>query len=266
MPVLNTVMLFNSTGNRLNVLSMLDQSNFDLNEVEYQKHAPILLSTYFALSYAGAFIAISAAFSHVLIWHSGDIMKRFKAASRHLHDSAEDIHSKLMKKYPEVPDRWYLYFLMVLALVQFIVTSFSAFRMSFTNTLLCLAIASLSVLPIGIITAVSGQRLGVNVLTEFIIGLISPGKTVEVMAFKSLGTNSVIQAITLVSDLKLGHYMKINPYHMLFAQIYGSLIGAVTNVIATFWAMDSLRNLLGTGEWRATNYNLFYNAGGFILT
>ena len=78
----------------------------------------------------------------------------------------------------------------------------------------------LSILPIGIIQAIAGSSIGLNVLTEFVIGLLIPGRTIAVMTFKSLGTNSVIQALDLLRDLKLGHYMKINPVHMVYAQVF----------------------------------------------
>ena len=261
MPVLNSVSLFNATGSKLNAISLLNPTTFDLKEAEYAKQSPILLSTYFALSYAGSFLAITAAFSHVMIWHSHDFYTRFMSAYRQVKSVHDDIHTMLMKRYPEIPDAWFLIFLGVLTVLQLLVSSFTAFYMPISSTLLCIAMSVASVLPIGIITAISGQRLGVNVLTEFVIGLISPGKTVEVMAFKSLGTNSVIQAIKMISDLKLGHYMKINPMDMVLAQVYGSFIGAFINVSVTFWAFDLLKDLLGTGQWRATGYTLFYNAG-----
>jgi hypothetical protein len=87
------------------------------------------------------------------------------------------------------------------------------------SVFLCLAMSLSSILPLGIIKAIAGSSLGLNVLTEFVIGLLIPGSTVAVMSFKSLGTNSVIQALDLLSDLKLGHYMKINPIHMVYAQV-----------------------------------------------
>jgi hypothetical protein len=61
--------------------------------------------------------------------------------------------------------------------------------------------------PIGLVQAISGWQVGLNVLTEFVIGLLIPGQTLAVIGFKSLGYNIVIQALNLVSDLKLGHYM-----------------------------------------------------------
>jgi uncharacterized membrane protein YhaH (DUF805 family) len=48
---------------------------------------------------------------------------------------------------------------------------------------LCIFMAVASLLPIAIITAISGQRLGVNVLTEFVIGLLVPSQTITVMVY-----------------------------------------------------------------------------------
>lgn len=128
---------------------------------------------------------------------------------------------------------------------------------------LCVGISIACVLPIGIIVAVTGQQLYLNVLTEFVIGLMIPGKTIAVMAFKSLGTNCIIQAINLISDLKLGHYMKINPIHMTAAQFYGTLVGAIVNTTVSLAALDFLGPLISQprGQWNANSYATFYNAG-----
>lgn len=49
------------------------------------------------------------------------------------------------------------------------------------SVFLCIFMSVASLLPIAIITAISGQRLGVNVLTEFVIGLLIPSQTISVM-------------------------------------------------------------------------------------
>ncbi|KAJ2998788.1 hypothetical protein HDV02_004028 [Globomyces sp. JEL0801] len=261
--VLNSAALFNSTGHRISAVSLYQPVTFDLNEQEYQKQAPIYITPFFALVYGASFLSIVSAFSHVFLWHGKDIKRRFFAALNQLDDASEsrDIHNICMKRYPDVSEFSFIVFLFGLFLLQILISSVTPFEMPIWAVTLCMMMSMLSILPIGIITAISGQRLGVNVLTEFAIGLLLPGKTVIVMAFKSLGTNSVKQAITLLADLKLGHYMKINPQHMIFAQLYGSLIGAVTNTACTFWVLDSMKDTLGTGDWQMTNYFLFYNAG-----
>jgi OPT oligopeptide transporter protein len=76
-----------------------------------------------------------------------------------------------------------------------------------------------------------------------------------------LGTNSVRQSIILLADLKLGHYMKISPMHMVICQLYGSLLGAFVNTVCCFWVMDSMDHILGKGDWQMSGYSVFYNAG-----
>jgi OPT family oligopeptide transporter len=193
-------------------------------------------------------MAIMAAFMHVYLWHGRDIASRFYES---VNEQEQETH---------IPEKWFLWFLVILVFLQVILSFVSPFSMPVWATLLCVAIAAASVMPIGVIAAVSGMGLGVNVLTEFIIGLLLPGKTIAVMAFKSLGTNSVKQAITLLADLKIGHYLKIDPSEMIFAQLYGSFLGVFVHTTVCFWVMDTFKNL-GNGDWQATNYFIFYNAG-----
>lgn len=114
-------------------------------------------------------------------------------------------------------------------------------------------------IPIGLIQAVSGTQIGLNVLTEFVIGLILPGQTVAVMTFKSLGYNTLIQALALVSDLKLGHYMHIAPISMVIAQMIGTVIGIIFNTGTAFFVIDALKNphIFVDESWKGTYYNIF---------
>lgn len=175
--------------------------------------------TTLTVQYGTNFMAIAAAISHVALWYGKSIRKQFKDAFSQ-KDTEDDIHNRLMRAYPEVPEWCYVVFLAAMVLVQVAVSVWTPFTMPIWSVFLCLAIALFFLLPIGIITAVTGMQLGLNVLTEFVIGLMIPGQTIAVMAFKSLGTNTIIQAMGLIGDLKLGHYMKINPIHMVFAQVH----------------------------------------------
>ncbi len=48
-----------------------------------------------------------------------------------------------------------------------------------------------------------------NVITEFIAGVAMPGDPIANVTFKTYGYITQYQALLLVSDLKLGHYMKV---------------------------------------------------------
>ncbi|KAJ3358307.1 hypothetical protein GGF32_000541 [Allomyces javanicus] len=100
-----------------------------------------------------------------------------------------------------------------------------------------------------------------HVISEFIIGIILPGKPVVMMAFKTLGVTVSLQCLTLLSDLKLGHYMKI-----VFSQVlavfvcWGTMEGWISSEEHVQWILDNGK-AEGTGTtWGATGFNIFYNA------
>jgi hypothetical protein len=76
------------------------------------------------------------------------------------------------------------------------------------------AVAFVFTLPISIITATTNQASGLNVLSEYIIGLILPGKPIANVVFKAYEYVSSSQAVLFLADFKLGHYMKIPPRSM----------------------------------------------------
>ena len=63
------------------------------------------------------------------------------------------------------------------------------------------------------------QQPGLNVITELIIGFMYPGKPLANVVFKTYGYISMVQALTFLSDFKLGHYMKIPPRSMFLVQV-----------------------------------------------
>lgn len=61
------------------------------------------------------------------------------------------------------------------------------------------------------IQAITNNQIGLNVITELVIGYALPGKPIAMMMFKTWGYITMSQALTFTSDFKMGHYMKI-PY------------------------------------------------------
>jgi OPT family oligopeptide transporter len=170
------------------------------------------------VQYGLSFLSITAAVSHVILWYGKTVLKQFREALQQ-KDGENDIHNRLMKAYPDVPDWAFVAFLAIMTGVHICVSIWTPFTMPIWSVFLCIGLTIFFLLPIGIILAVTGLPLGLNVLCQFVIGLMIPGQTIDVMAFKSLGTNTIIQAMGLIADLKLGHYMKINPVHMILAQV-----------------------------------------------
>lgn len=63
------------------------------------------------------------------------------------------------------------------------------------------------------------QTPGLNIITEYVMGLIMPGKPIANVCFKVYGYISMNQAVSFLTDFKLGHYMKIPPRSMFLVQV-----------------------------------------------
>jgi hypothetical protein len=64
-----------------------------------------------------------------------------------------------------------------------------------------LIIAVIFIVPSGMIQAITNQTIGLNVLSEFIIGYCLPGRPVAMMVFKSYCFFTVAQGNGFVTDL-----------------------------------------------------------------
>ncbi|ORY40178.1 OPT superfamily oligopeptide transporter [Rhizoclosmatium globosum] len=238
--------------------------NYNLNITAYNDVAPVHITGFFALTYATSFLAITASISHVVLWYGKDIYRQTMNAFRQIRDEVDalDKHVKMMEAYPEIPDWAYLGFLAITTVAAVLVSVFTPFNMPWWAIFFNIFLCAIFILPFGVIQAISGFSLGLNVLTEFVIGLMIPGQTVAVMAFKSWGTNNLIQALALSQDLKLGQYLHIPPFAMVFAQFWGTLINAIVSTAACWYMMFNSGELLKDPNWRYNGYQVFYSAGG----
>ncbi|KAJ3310940.1 hypothetical protein HDV04_004546 [Boothiomyces sp. JEL0838] len=231
----------------------------------YEANKPFYLSSNFSICYFVSFINIASVLTHVFLWYGKDVYRQTMEAVKQVQSSEEDELNVRMRAYPEIPDWFYMSFLGVFTLLQVLSGLFTAFAMPWWSSIFAVILGTIYVIPIGIIQAISGNQIGLNVLTEFIIGLLTPGDFVGVMCFKSLGYNMVIQALNLASDLKLGHYMAIAPTSMFISQMIGTFIGAIGNLAVAFWAEDGLADQFhhNANAWDPrTSYGVFISAGG----
>jgi len=63
------------------------------------------------------------------------------------------------------------------------------------------------------------------------------------MMFKTYGTVTMDQALTFVSDLKLGHYMKIPPRSMFFCQVVATIISGTVQLCVQAWLFSNIEGL-----------------------
>ncbi|KAH6601645.1 hypothetical protein BASA50_001502 [Batrachochytrium salamandrivorans] len=258
-PIQNTPALFTRDGHRVRATSLYNRVTFDLNNTAYDLVKPVYITEFFAVVYSLSFFALTCGISHVALWYHKDIVRQTKEMINQVDTSSPDIHNELMKAYPDIPEWMYLCWLVFWLIVMLFVGIYTPFHLPWWGTLFGLVIAFVFLIPYGIIQGSSGQQLGLNIITELVMGLIIPGQTVAVMTFKSYSYNIMIQALSLTYDLKAGHYLHINPIHMVIAQLWGTILGAITNTASVWIAIAYFP--LGAEDWSYPGHTTFFNAG-----
>ncbi|KAK4748696.1 hypothetical protein SAY87_015282 [Trapa incisa] len=254
--------LFTASGQEYNI-SEIVTSDFTLDIAAYEKEGPLYLSTFFAMTYGVGFASLTATVVHVLLFHGKEIWEQSKAS---FTEKKADIHTRLMRKYKQVPEWWFWLILIVnIAATLFACQYFnSQLQLPWWGVLLACAIAIFFTLPIGIITAITNQTPGLNIITEYIMGYLYPGHPVANMCFKVYGYISMTQAITFLQDFKLGHYMKIPPRTMFMAQVVGTLIAGFVYLGTAWWLMETIPDICETtsssSPWTCPADTVFYDA------
>ena len=113
----------------------------------------------------------------------------------------------------------------------------------FTLQLTSLCQAFVYTIPIGVIMAATNVPVGLNVITEFIIGYALPGRPIAGMMFKTWGYITMAQALNFTGNLKLGHYMKIPHRPMFFCQIVATVVGGTAQLGVQTWMFSHIEDI-----------------------
>ncbi|PNX64140.1 oligopeptide transporter 4-like protein, partial [Trifolium pratense] len=138
--------LFTAQGQQYNISAIVNDK-FEIDLAKYHDQGRINMSMFFALTYGFGFATIDSTITHVVCLYGREIMERYHASTK----GKEDIHTKLMKNYKDIPS--------------------------------C------------IITATANQTPGLNIITEYIFGLIYTGRPIANVCFKTYGYISMAQAV-----------------------------------------------------------------------
>ncbi|KAK0472353.1 OPT oligopeptide transporter protein-domain-containing protein [Armillaria novae-zelandiae] len=212
------------------------------NEAVYKEYSPLFISTTFAISYGLSFaVSLPPLGIPCTLYFRKQIWNQARWAMG--MNEHPDIHVRLMSQYPQVPE--WLYAIIFLAMVGCGVISIEVWDTKFPMQyfILALVISFVYVIPIGMIQAIANQQVGLNVVTELIIGYALPGRRVAMLMFKTWGYITMAQALTFMSDFKLGHYMKIPPWSMFWAQVVATVIAGTTQLGVQAWMFTNIENL-----------------------
>ncbi|KAF8994641.1 oligopeptide transporter [Cyathus striatus] len=229
---------FDNTGGAYDVTKIINADS-TFSEEAYKAYSPLYLSTTFAISYGLSFASITATITHSFLYFRKQIWTQ---ARRAMHEQP-DIHARLMSHYPQVPEWWYA--IIFLTMFAFGIISIEVWETKFPVQyfILALVIAFVYIIPIGMIQAITNQQVGLNVITELIIGYALPGRPIAMMLFKTWGYITMAQALTFSSDFKLGHYMKIPPRAMFWSQVVATVLAGTVQLGVQAWMFTNIPNM-----------------------
>ncbi|KAK6945862.1 LOW QUALITY PROTEIN: Oligopeptide transporter, OPT superfamily [Dillenia turbinata] len=254
--------LFRDQGQTYNISAIVNEK-FEIDLMQYDKQGRIHLSTFFALSNDFGFATVASVLTHVAFFHGREIYEKFRAS----YNGKEYIHTRLMKRYKQIPPWWFYLTLEATVATALLLCIFlnDQVQMPWWGLLLASAVAFVFTLPISIITATTNWTPGLNIIAEHIMGVILPGKPIANTCFKIYCHMSMAQAVSFLSDFKLELYMKIPPRSKFLVQLIGTIVAGTINLSVGWWLLNSIDNicqdnLQPDSPWTCPGDRVFFDA------
>ncbi|KAJ0238287.1 Oligopeptide transporter 4 [Hirschfeldia incana] len=255
--------LFTSVGQTYDIPAIVN-NKFELDLAKYEQQGRINLSTFFAMTYGLGFATIASTLTHVALFYGREITERFRVS----YKAKEDVHTRLMKRYKDIPSWWFYSMLAATLLISLALCVFlnDQVQMPWWGLVFASAMAFVFTLPISIITATTNQTPGLNIITEYAMGIIYPGRPIANVCFKVYGYMSMAQAVSFLNDFKLGHYMKIPPRSMFLVQFIGTILAGTINITVAWWQLNSITNICQeellppNSPWTCPGDRVFFDA------
>ncbi|KAH7510624.1 hypothetical protein FEM48_ZijujUnG0106600 [Ziziphus jujuba var. spinosa] len=195
-----------------------------------------------------------------------EIVDRYRASFK----GKDDIHTRLMKKYKDIPSWWFYLLLLGTVAASHALCKFLKKEVQLPWWGLIFAAALAFHLHPSCKHSNSHhqseflciQTPGLNIITEYIMGIIFPGRPIANVCFKTYGYMSMAQAISFLSDFKLGHYMKIPPRSMFLVQFLGTILAGTVNIGVAWWLLSTIDDICHNpnSPWTCPNDHVFSDA------
>ena len=168
-------------GHAYNVTRVLDSTGrrFDLSK--YEAYSAMYLPGPFAMVYLLAFTLSTALLVHTLLYHGRTIYVGIKG----VEVEKDDVHTKLMRSYSEVPGIWYASISLVFFMVAVVAVESWPTDMPVWAIMLSLLLSMIYLLPCGFIYATTGQAMSINLLAQIIPGGLLNGRPLANMVCSS---------------------------------------------------------------------------------
>ncbi|KAJ1856495.1 hypothetical protein GGH12_003278 [Coemansia sp. RSA 1822] len=248
--------VFTTNGTKYDISKVMRDGVFDSQA--YDNYSPLRMSLEFSWVYGIGFAALMSILVHIGIYNGKEIITRLRE-TKAKHD---DIHGKLITSYPSVKAWWYMVLLIASCATGIGVGIGAGIGVPWWGYMLSFAIAIVLVIPVGIIQAISNRQPGLSLVAELLSGVVLQGIPTGYSILKLYGHGSLAQALSYAQDMKLAHYMKIPPRHVMIYQLVGIVVSVIIQTCLFFWLIDRIPDMCRPEgyPWVCRSTNLVYSA------
>jgi OPT family oligopeptide transporter len=244
---INVSQLGDRFGNEYEIFNILTP-DATLNVTAYAEYSPVYLSAAFSMTFMLSFALATALLVHTFLHHGPRI---WKSIARQRTET-DDVHDKLMRRYPTVPDWWFIALFAVVFAVSIVTIEVYHTDLPVWGLIISVLLPSIYVVPAAFIYAMTGQQVSINILAELIPGYLLAGKPLPGMVrgqcgigssslsrkfrlidpqiAKTYSVQALSQGLSFLQDQKLGHYIKVPPRATFIAQLVAAAFASLVQV------------------------------------
>jgi OPT family oligopeptide transporter len=234
---INSSSAFANDGKPYNVSKVI--VNNKLDEAMYQQYSPPFYSAGFILTVGANYAFYPVYFLYVMLNQWSTVSEAYVNFYKGLrrgrgnYEGAMDVHSRLMSKYKEVPDWWFLAILLISIVVSIIFVKIYPLNVPVWLVFLVIGINLVFAVPLSLLSATTGTNLGLGSLIQVITGFMLPNNHNAFLFAQTLGSWALAgYGDNYVQDQKMAHYVKIAPRAVFRSQI-------ITIIITCFVAVGT---------------------------
>ncbi|KAG8955550.1 hypothetical protein FRC04_007541 [Tulasnella sp. 424] len=210
---------------------IIDQSTMRLNATAYEEYSQLYLTVTFSMTYMLAFITPTLLVTHAALNYGPNILGWLR---NDREAEANDIHAKLMQRYPDTPTWWYL--------IE------PGLDTPAWVALLAIAQVMVFLLPSIYLYATAGSMVQFTVISQAISGIVLPGRPLPNMLLKTMVPNITFMSLVYLRWLKLGHYMKIPPRANFCVHIVATFVSNFTQVGVKKYLFATVKDICQPGQ------------------
>ncbi len=231
MPI-NSNEAFDNTVHPYNITMVLNDDN-QLHVDKYKAYGPPYYAIANLFVTGGNFVYYTFSLVYVTIKYWRPLKKAFVGMvvntikRRSIYTGFTDGHSRMMRRYPEVPEWWYgIVFVFGFAISIIAVTAWPT-QTPWWSILAVTGVGALLTIPWVIIESIASTGIQFNIIWQVLPGLWFPGHPLPQLVILMLGGAFEQEAGGFTADLKYAHYAKMPPRAVFRGHIAATVINCL---------------------------------------